>query len=327
VQPPASNCPESARVSPEVTGSRIAVALSIAAHTVVGAIAATWFGASPPRGQAPAARTIDVEIYVEPVVPLAVTMRASEIDDAASPARRPAVRASRGVRVQHPAKIAAPPLEATPARREPTRRVVAVPSVQSIDHIAERAPSAAPPAPVTVPAHATFTMRIDRDGAAHLEDRPNLQLGIGTTAGEIEEERAVQWLEAHGERSSAVDMKLPAAGATIARFDVTDWAMRASGQDPYAHEKLAVLDATRDARAQIRARHREQLALQTPALVRASLDTIAALPSEQRSAALVELWRDCDDSTAGEIARATIVEYVRTHAVFSATDRAALSRR
>ncbi len=304
-----------------MTGSHLSVALSIAAHTIVGAIVAAWGSASPrpAREQISEARPIAVEIVVEPVAPPAV-------DGTATSTNRPPPRVSRGARVQRVGSIvvAPPSLEPTPARREPTQRALVVPAVQSIDHIAERAPNAAPPATVTVPAHATFTMRVDRDGTAHLTDLPNLQLGIGKTAGEIEEERAVQWLEAHGERSNAVDMKLPPAGATIARFDVTDWAMRASGQDPYAFEKLKVLDATRDARAKIRARHRELQAIQTPALVRASLDTIAVLAPAERSAALAELWRDCEDSTAGEIARATIVAYVRTHAVFSATDRAAL---
>lgn len=178
-----------------------------------------------------------------------------------------------------------------------------------------------------MPATAEFTMRIAPDGTAHLTDRPNLRFAIGPSAVKIEEQRSERWLEEHHEQSNAVDMKMPPAGATIATFDVTDWAMRATGGDPYAHEKLKLLDATRDERARIGARHREQQAIRTPALVRANLAAIVALSPKQRSAALVELWRNCDDSTAGEIARATIVEYVRTRAEFSSADRASLARR
>ena len=169
-------------------------------------------------------------------------------------------------------------------------------------------------------------MHVDPDGTAHLTDRPSLRLSFGSRTAKREEARAEDWLEAHHERSNSVDMKLPPAGATIATFDLTDWAMRATGGDPYAHAKLQALDATRDARAELGARHREQQALGTPALVRATLDEISTLAPEQRSAAIVELWRDCDDSTSGEIARATILAYVRTHAAFSATDREALAR-
>ena len=307
-----------------MSGSHTAVALSIAAHAVVGAVVAVLVGTSPrPAAVAapepvPEADPIDIEIFVEPLAPPA-TKVASEIGKSATRADTRTTRAPRGERVRHTTTTA----ETTIA--PPSPRVPAVPSVQSIDRIAEQAPSSAPP--VTMPAHSTFTMRVDPDGTVHLTDRPNLTFALGTSAAEIEEGRAEQWLDAHHERSNAVEMKMPPAGATIARFDITDWAMRTGGQDPYAYEKLKVLDATRDARAQIRARHREQQAIRTPALVRASVDDIAALAPEKRGAALVELWRDCDDSTAGEIARATIVEYVRTRTEFSAADLAAFARR
>ena len=58
--------------------------------------------------------------------------------------------------------------------------------------------------------------------------------------------------------------------------------------------------------------------------MRATLARIAKLAPPERSAALEELWRDCDDSKAGAVARETIRAYVGDHAAFSAADRAAL---
>lgn len=298
--------------------SHVAITLSVAAHAALGAVGATVAATSPApvrdavRLPVVEVRPIDVEVYVEPA-PAAHALAAP----GPGTSRGGSVRAAAAARVV----VVAAPVEAPVAVP-----VVPVPSVRTITELAEPAPRAITPG-TTVPEHGTFTMRVDPDGRAHLTDRPNLRFALGTSAKTREEARAEHWLEAHREQSNAVEMKLPPAGATIATFDVTDWAMRAGGGDPYAHEKLKVLDATRDARAEIRARHREQQALQTPRLVRATLDDIAALAPAPRSAALVELWRDCDDSTAGEIARATIVEYVRTHAVFSAADRAAILSR
>ncbi len=310
--------------------SHTGVALSIAAHAVVGVIAAAWV-ATPPR---PAAAHEAVEREPLEVEIIAATPTSPPPVASAEPA--PAARdttatAPRGKAVPRTTRMTstttAPALEqGQPAMIVPAPVAPALPAVQSIDHIADRAPTAGPPA-TTMPANPQFTMRVDPDGTAHLTDLPNLRFVTRPSAAKVEEVRSERWLEGHHEQSNAVDMKLPPAGAIIAEFDVTDWAMRATGGDPYAHEKLEVLDATRDERARIGARHREQQEIRIPSLVRASLATIVALPPAQRSAALLELWRDCEDSTAGEIARATIVEYVRARAEFSPADRASLAGR
>ncbi len=167
-------------------------------------------------------------------------------------------------------------------------------------------------------------MRVAPDGTAHFTDRSNLQ-GAGH-AREVEREvsQTEQWLDAHHEQSNAVDMKMPPVGASVVTFDMTDWAMRAAGQDPYASQKLKLLDATRDQRAQIGARHREQQLVQTPALVRQILDQISRLPAAQRASALADLWRDCDSSRFGDLARTTITSYVRDHDILTAAERSAL---
>ncbi len=313
--------------------SHAGVALSIAVHAVVGLIGAVVV-ATPPGAHASAREPVgrepdplEVEIIdAPPISPpkVAIANGNPTLRDTTAMV----VRAKAAQRATRTASTpSAPSIE--PSQRtttDPTAVVPALPPVQTIDHIADPAPTLGEPA-ITIPAKPEFTMRVDPDGTAYLTDRPNLRFSIGPSAAKIEEERGERWLEEHHEQSNAVDMKMPPAGATIATFDVTDWAMRATGGDPYAHEKLKVLDATRDERARIGARHREQQAIRIPALVRASLAAIVALSPEQRSAALVDLWRDCDDSTAGEIARATIVEYVRTRAEFSSTDRALLARR
>jgi hypothetical protein len=203
-----------------------------------------------------------------------------------------------------------------------------------VDRLAERGAIALPSSPP--PAHTkaddplameqsrpTFTMHVDSDGTAHISDRRNLQRVRGHDFDLLAEtSRAEQWLDAHHEQSNVVDMKVPPVGVPIVTFDVTDWAMRSVGQDPYAFQKLKLLDATREQRAEIGARHRERQVVQTPALVRESLVQITALPPEERHAALLDLWRSCDTTKAGAVARATISSYVRTQPAFSADDRA-----
>lgn len=326
-----------------MSGSQLGVALSLAAHALAGVLAAGWRIASPPRAtimepEAPEAEPIEIEMYVEPA-PSPVQRRdlppAPRAPERDRPARPPAIE---HVRTQAPetptvpAPDGGPAVELSnrlpaPARTLAVRGLPALPSTPAIERIAAQVPASVASPPSALPAPSTFTMRVDPDGSAHLTDRRNVHLALGTNAAEVAEGRAEQWLDGHHERSNAIETKLPPAGAVVARFDVTDWAIRAGGKDPYAYEKLKVLDATRDARAQIRARHDDRQALETPALVRATLDHIAALVPPRRHAALLELWHDCADSTAGEIARSTILDYVRTHAAFSDDDRAALDDR
>ena len=180
----------------------------------------------------------------------------------------------------------------------------------------------APTTPTAAPPSA-FTVQVSPDGTAHITNRRNAQIATGAEAThEREVSQAEYWLEEHHERSNAIEMKVPSVGPTVVTFDLTDAAMRLAGQDPYAFEKLKVLDATREQRVQIGARHRELQVIQTPALVRANLDDIAKLPAPQRQKALAELWHDLDHSASGDVARATIATYVGAHDIFTIAERA-----
>ena len=64
--------------------------------------------------------------------------------------------------------------------------------------------------------HDTYVAKVEKDGTVHFKDKKNLRIeGFG------------------------------------GRFDTTDWMMRRHGMDPYASEKLAMLDRTRDQRVEI----------------------------------------------------------------------------
>jgi hypothetical protein len=288
------------------------VVLSIAVHAALGAIVVMKVTTrSSVEVAAVEPPPTEIELYVEPPI----AKRADEVDmtrtasHALSHAPSHATAgSSRGAIVAvtpskanelPPSPVAASPVVTLPSPHD-AAEAVNIPAASAIQNAA----------PTTTSAK-TFGMRVDADGNAHLTNRRNFQWGLGGSIGHVEEAKAERWLEEHHEQSNVVDMKMPTLPIPVATFDVTDAAMRLAGQDPYAYEKLKVLDATRDERAQIGARHRERQLVDTPALVRASLADIARLPADQRAAAISALYRECDDSPAGEVARATIADYVR----------------
>ncbi len=315
--------------------SHAGVLLSITAHVAV----VTAVAARTVIAQQPAAAAVD-EPRIEPVT-RAMMAPVIEVEYLASDA--PAtVAAIAPVAITGNHTVRASPRRIAPTitpdaavtgrpRAEDATEVHVAPALPSVrdaaDHLVAARPSPAAAVAVaddgSMPASSAITMRVAPDGTARIFDRRNLRV-LDRHAWKTEREvsAAEGWMDTHHEHSNAVDMKMPPVGPTIATFDMTDWAMRAAGQDPYAAQKLRLLDATRDQRAQIGARHREQQLLQTPALVRASLEDIARLPAAQRKEALGELWRDCDHSSAGELARATILSYARDH--FTEAERAEL---
>ena len=292
------------------------VVLSIVVHVILGAIVVMKVRARviepEPVAAAREPGPIEVEIYVAPPV-AAPSVAAPAPAGPASPVSRvrSGARPSRGgAVVTTPARegeLPPGPMAAQPIATVPSPHDAAEAAHLPAPGNVESAPPAAPHANTN-----TFRMRVDRDGTAHLTDRGNLQWGRGGSTAYGEEHEAERWLDEHHEQSNAVEMKVPELPIPVAIFDATDAAMRLAGQDPYAYEKLKALDATRDERARIGARHHERQLLDTPALVRASLADIARLRPDQRAAAIRELYLECDDSPAGEVARATIADYVRT---------------
>jgi hypothetical protein len=102
-------------------------------------------------------------------------------------------------------------------------------------------------------------------------------------------------------------------------FDVNDWLMRGHGNDPYASRKLALLDATRDERAQIGGRHRSEQLKRATQLMLQNLEALwAATPDlAARKQALFELWDECAEAgtpelvEAGAAARRLVIGFIR----------------
>jgi hypothetical protein len=310
----------------------VGVALSVAAHGVVVAVAITVSAGTPPvRPRKP-----DTWVAVVPTPPVAAPIAiellptpVAHIGGARHPdgARSPtAMHVDRG----------APIVESTPAPVAAPIPHVPAPWAAALPDMPAAAPATTPDAP---PVHdgaftdgtATFTMHVARDGTAHFEDKSNIQLAIHmpsrhAIADAIQRDHTNDTPpptdDDHERSNSSVAIMAP-MGATILTFDLTDWAMRRHGEDPYASRKLQMLDATRDERAMIGAKFREQQLARTPELVRANLDRVAAMPPVARKQALFELWNECDQTQAGEIARATIATYMRAHAELYTPDELA----
>jgi len=103
------------------------------------------------------------------------------------------------------------------------------------------------------------------------------------------------------------------------KLELTDWLMRRAGIDPYASKKLAMLDATREERAQIGSKHAAEQLKRTAQLVKVNLDALwaATQDPQARKQALFELWDECveaGDATAveaGQAARRMVIGFIR----------------
>ena len=81
-------------------------------------------------------------------------------------------------------------------------------------------------------------------------------------------------------------------------FDATDAAMRAVGIDPYAAEKLAVLDRTRDTRAIMQKRAKKERLAHSAQLMQGHIDRLWRMTQDlgARKQGLFELWDECEES-------------------------------
>ena len=132
-----------------------------------------------------------------------------------------------------------------------------------------------------------FKVKIERDGTAHIEDKPDFEMhGLSGRAG----------------------------------FD--DWAMRQAGIDPYSSAKRQWLDRTRDERARIGMAARKEDLARAPEFMKRNVRYAWAKTEGDiaaRKEALFELWDDCaetgDDDlvTAGSAARSYLVGFIRAH--------------
>jgi len=139
-----------------------------------------------------------------------------------------------------------------------------------------------------------YQSRIDRDGSIHFTDKANLaadNVGAG-------------W-----------------AGLTLfGHFDITDAVMRALGDDPYAYEKMKIMDETREVRAGMAMADRSARLREAQSKLRGYLEKIWRIGKwtvAQKRRVYFALWDevaekgDAELLRAGEEARATIDAFVR----------------
>lgn len=195
-----------------------------------------------------------------------------------------------------------------------------------------------------------FVAKVNPDGSVKLTDSPNLHVRLALPSPRALGRSLASWYDsdkgpygAEGDTAMAKQLQVSSGATTdpadpvtprvkdrattaivpvlAGGFDITDWLMRRHGQDPYAHKKLAFLDATRDERAQIGNRHRAGELARSPVLVQKNLDALwAAIQTPHaRKQALFELWDECaetgEDSVvaAGQAARRLVIGFIRAH--------------
>lgn len=273
-----------------------------------------------------------------------------------------------------PSDGATAPPSSTPSRLSmrgalPTRLVV--PDLRKIAESGAGAIALTPTAPATsdelVPVAGgrmrsdqnTFVAEVARDGTVKLTDRPNLRVNLALPTPRVIGRGLARWAEdpyaqtrdRERERqrvpSGAVDddeeqrkhsSTVPIIGGS---FDLSDWAMRAAGRDPYWAAKLAFLDRTREARIGMATTHRAELLRNVPTIVRDHLTRAWAEPGlspAQRRRALFELWDECAESgddalvEAATSARTAVIGFIRGHLpagsadAYSEAELAALNR-
>ncbi|TMQ03261.1 MAG: hypothetical protein E6J91_47730 [Deltaproteobacteria bacterium] len=102
------------------------------------------------------------------------------------------------------------------------------------------------------------------------------------------------------------------------KLDLTAMLMRRTVGDPYASRKLALLDASRDERADLGARHRKEDLARSAELMQRNLEALWAATTDPaaRRQALFTLWDECSEGDgllgeAGERARRLVIGWIR----------------
>ena len=195
----------------------------------------------------------------------------------------------------------------------------------------------------TIRRETVFTARVERDGTVDIEDAKNLRFylkiprpskigkalgdhldewakdpyALAKKGGDREPPNIRKKEEVDGKDDKRTPTIIPLAGAT---FDVSDWAERVAGNDPYASRKLDFMDRTRDERVRMGERERQRQRDATEQTVRRHLTRLWARPDlsmAQKKEALFELWDDCaesddpGDGEAGARARNHVLGFIR----------------
>ncbi len=132
-----------------------------------------------------------------------------------------------------------------------------------------------------------FTAHVERDGRVAFEDKPSIGFDLPMLV--------------------------------IGRFELTDLAMRADGQDPYSSRKMALLDRTRDERMRLAAAENSGNLKDALARTPAALERIWRGPGDLagKRRLLFTLWDECAETGSSEVlttaraVRATIIAFIR----------------
>jgi len=272
-----------------------------------------------------------------PRVAASIAPRAAEPEVRAGPTRSLAMRSGPDLRISELPAAAAAQMEQTPETPEKAAPLTRPAS-----------PDSGEPDPHQT--HEAFAMSVEPDGTAHLHDYRNLRWALGVPTKKAIRSGIDAWQDelahAYDTHDYCADPERPiehpigSVGATILVFDVTDWAMRSHGDDPYASAKLAQLDATRGERMQAGARYRERELGNAGSLMAHNLEQLwATVPDlAERKRQLFALWDECSetgteaDIEAGVRARARVIAFVRAHlpagsaGAFTPAELAALNR-
>jgi hypothetical protein len=144
-----------------------------------------------------------------------------------------------------------------------------------------------------------FTAKVERDGSVKLKDKRNL----------------------------SAELSWNPAKLLSGRFDITDYMMRKTKNDPYASRKLKFLDDTRDERVELGKKWRAEQLQQTAMIMKRNLAFAwnASADPAARKQALFELWdeivepKSADDQIdevlveASRAARKAVVGFIRGH--------------
>jgi hypothetical protein len=162
-----------------------------------------------------------------------------------------------------------------------------------------------------------FVARVARDGKVTFQDRSSVGFKLN-----IPSRREIgQVLESWQKDPYGVAMRHEGRTPPIidGRFELTDLAMRAAGQDPYAHRKMALLDRTRDERMQMAAAEKSDDLRAALARTPSHLEHIWRAPGTlaEKRRLLFQLWDECAESGSDEVlaasraVRASIVAFIR----------------
>jgi hypothetical protein len=153
---------------------------------------------------------------------------------------------------------------------------------------------------------------IARDGRVSFEDRS--PIGVHIASPRDIKRRLSAWIE-----NPFAEAPADVPPIIEGRFELTDLAMRAAGQDPYSARKMALLDRTRDERMALAASENASNLVDALARTPATLERLWRGPGEPRRKRrlLFTLWDECAESGASDVVttaravRATIVAFIR----------------